>query len=97
VAGGKARMLTNSIGLSNISLMVDSNRRTLIFYARRYSAEMGRAVESVLNPDRKPTLEEVERLYKLLKRDGGKHLSPDVYMALIEALRAEGLAHERPS
>lgn len=75
--------------------MLGSDRRTLIFYARRYSAEMGRAVETVLNPDRKPTLKEVQRLYKLLKRDGGKHLSPDVYMALIEAVRAEGLARER--
>ena len=65
--------------------MLDRDRRTLIFYARRYSAEMGRAVEAVLG------------VGSLLRPHVAKHLSQDVYLALIEALRAEALARERPS
>ncbi len=34
------------------------------------------------------TAEQAERLYKLLKQDGGKHLSPDVFMTLIDAIRS---------
>jgi hypothetical protein len=70
--------------------MNDGDRDTLIFSARRYSAELGRAVEALLRTDRKPTPGETERLYRLLKRDRGKHLSPDVYMALIDVLRSQG-------
>lgn len=64
---------------------MDVNPEVLIFYAYRYSAEMGKAVEAVVKGN--PSREEVEQLYKLLKRDGGKHLSEDVYMALLEAVR----------
>ena len=64
---------------------MDANPDVLIFYAYRYSKEMGEAAEAVLKG--KPTKEQCERLYDLVKRDGGKHLSEDVYLALIEAVR----------
>jgi hypothetical protein len=64
---------------------MDANPDVLIFYAYRYSEEMGKAVEAVVKGS--PSREQVEHLYKLLRRDGGKHLSQDVYMALIEAVR----------
>ncbi len=66
---------------------MDANPDALIFYAYRYSEEMGKAVEAVLKAEGKPTPQQVERLYKLLKRNGGKHLSRDVYMALLAAIR----------
>jgi hypothetical protein len=37
-----------------------------------------------------PTKEQVAELYRLVKRNGGKHLSSDVFMALIEAVRRAG-------
>ncbi len=72
---------------------MDANPDVLIWYAYRYSAEMDEAVEAVLKAEGSPTLEQVERLYKLLKRDGGKHLSRDVYMALLDALRRGSSSH----
>lgn len=67
---------------------MDANPDVLIFYAYRYSEDMGKAVEAVLKGA--PTKEQVAELYRLVKRDGGKHLSPDVFMALIEAVRRAG-------
>ncbi len=69
-----------------------ADRGTLIWYAYRYSTEMGEAVEAALKTEGGPTLEQAERLYKLLKRDGGKHLSPDIYLALLDFLRQAGKA-----
>lgn len=68
---------------------VDANPDVLIFYAYRYSEEIGRATEAVLKG--KPTKDQVKKLYRLLKRTGGKHFSEDVYLALIAAVR-RGLA-----
>lgn len=67
---------------------MDANPDVLLFYAYRYSKEMGEAAEAVLKGT--PTEAERERLYKLIKKDGGKHLSSDVYMALLEAVRRAG-------
>ena len=53
---------------------MDVNPDVLIFYACRYSTEMGAAAEAVLKGA--PTRKQREHLYRLLKRDGGKHLSP---------------------
>jgi len=64
---------------------MDANPDVLIFYAYRYSQEMGKAAEAVIRGS--PTAEEVERLYKLVKSDGGKHLSEDVYLALLDVVR----------
>ena len=64
---------------------MDANPDVLIFYCYRYSKAMGEAAEAVLKG--KPTQEQLDRLYALLKRNGGKHLSEDVYLALIEAVR----------
>lgn len=64
---------------------MDTNPDVLIFYAYRYSEEMGKAAEAVLIGT--PTKEQIDHLYALVKRNGGKHLSPDVFMALIEAVR----------
>ena len=63
---------------------MDTNPEVLIFYAYRYSAEMGQATEAVLKGT--PTKNQRDKLYKLIKRDGGKHLSSDVYMALLDAV-----------
>jgi hypothetical protein len=66
---------------------MDASPDVLIWYAYRYSNEMGKAVEAVLKAEGNPTPQQVEKLYKLLKRNGGKHLSRDVYMALLDAVR----------
>lgn len=34
-----------------------------------------------------PTNKQLDYLYRLISWDGGKHLSPDIYVALIEAVR----------
>lgn len=68
---------------------MDANPDVLIFYAYRYSKEMGDSGGSPLNG--KPTKEQCQRLYDLIKRNGGKHLSEDVYLALIEAVRRGGI------
>ena len=70
---------------------MDANPDVLIFYAYRYSKEMGEAAEVVLKG--KPTQEELEHLYALLKRNGGKHLSRDVFLALLEAERRGSEPH----
>lgn len=67
---------------------MDANPDVLIFYAYRYSKEMGEAAEAVLKGT--PTQEQRDRLYRLIKKDSGKHLSSDVYMALLEAVRRSG-------
>ena len=64
---------------------MDANPDVLIFYAYRYSKEMGEAAEAVLKGT--PPKEQCERLYDLVKRNGGKHLSRDVFLALLEAVR----------
>ena len=64
---------------------MDANPDVTIFYVYRYSEELGKAAEAVLKG--KPTKKQLDHLYRMLKRYGGKHLSRDVYMALIEAVR----------
>jgi hypothetical protein len=64
-----------------------SRNELLIWYAYRYSTEMGQAVEAVIIAEGEPTQRQVEKLYKLLKRDSGRHLSPDVYVALLDVIR----------
>ncbi len=59
----------------------------LILSAYRYSDEMGQAVEAVMKPRGHPALPQAKKLYKLLKHDGGKHLSPELFMALLDAVR----------
>ena len=71
--------------------LTDVNPDMLIFYAYRHSAEMGKAAEAVLKG--KPTKEQVDRLYALVKRNGGDHLSRDVYMALLDAVRRASGSH----
>ena len=66
---------------------MDENTDLLMFYAYRHSAEMGHAVEAVLNPSVKPTAKQVDKLCKVLNRDGGQRLSPAVYLALVDTLR----------
>ncbi len=72
---------------------MDASPDVLIWYAYRYSNEMGKAVEAVLKAGGKPTPQQVEKLYKLLNRNGGKHLSRDVYMALLDAVRRASGPH----
>ena len=64
-----------------------SRSELLIWYAYRYSTEMGQAVEAVIISEGHATQKQVEKLYKLLKRDSGRHLSPDVYVALLDVVR----------
>ncbi len=68
--------------------LVTKDQETLIWYAYHHSEELGQAVEAVIKAEGHQTTEQAERLYKLLKQDGGKHLSPDVFMALIHAIRS---------
>ena len=69
-------------------LLVTKDQETLIWYAYRHSEELGQVVEAVIRAEGHQTTEQAERLYKLLKQDGGKHLSPDVFMALLDAIRS---------
>ena len=75
----------NSRDENPIDVNSDVHPDILIFYAYRYSAEMGKAAEAVLKG--KPTKAELKQLYRLVKRSAGNHFSYDVYMALIEAVR----------
>ncbi len=68
--------------------LVTKDQETLIWYAYHHSEELGEAVEAVIKAEAHQTTEQADRLYKLLKQDGGKHLSPDVFMALIDAIRS---------
>ena len=70
---------------------MDASPDVLIFYAYRCSKEMGEAAEAVLKG--KPTLEQCERLYDLLERSGGKLLSEDVFLALLEAIKRASADH----
>ncbi len=70
-----------------------TDRDALIWYAYRYSTEMGEAVEAVLKAEGSLTVAQAERLYKRLKRDEGKYLSPDVYLGTACC----GQTSERPS
>ncbi len=72
---------------------MDANAAVLIWYAYRYSTEMGKAVEAVVKPELQPTRRQIEHLYKLLKSNGAKHLSRDVYMALLDAFRRASRPH----
>lgn len=64
-----------------------TDRETLVGFAYCHSNEMGQAVEDVIKAQRHPTLPQVQKVYGLLKRDGGKHLSPDVFMGLLASIR----------
>ncbi len=65
----------------------DAGPDALIWSAYRYSNEMGKAVEAVLRAEGNPTPQQVDKLYRLLKRNAGKHLSQDLRMALLNAVR----------
>lgn len=66
------------------------HQQMLIYAAYRISPEMGQACEDVIRGD-KPTKQEYDRLYKLIKKQAGNPRIPrDIYIALIEAVRRPG-------
>jgi len=67
-----------------------AHQRMLIYAAYHISPEMGQAVEDVIRGE-KPSKNEYDRLYKLLKKQAGNPRIPrDIYMGLLEAVRRPG-------
>ena len=77
--------LNFQLGFSLVNRSRENDSTSLAVSSRCSVGAFGHAAEAVLRGN--PTLEEANLLYRLVKRNGGKHLSRDVFMALLEAER----------
>lgn len=57
----------------------------LIASAYLYSKEIGRAAEAVFKGQ--PTKDQLDQIYAFIMQHGGEHLSFEIYMELVEAVR----------